>query len=307
MKKITGFSMTDDTCHFWKMKFDWLALDKMVKVVILGIVQDAGYPQPCCKKDCCKGSTKKLICCLGILDKGKKYMIDCTPDFREQISILDRHFDTSYDDSHPILDGIFLTHAHMGHYTGLIHLGRESINSKEVNVYTMPQMSSFLKGNAPFSQLVTLNNISLREMKGHVILSESLTISPVLVPHRSEFTETVGYFISGSKKKILFIPDIDKFEHMKGDQIEDLIDRVDYAFLDGTFFDETEILGRKISEIPHPLISESIKRFSTYPHRDRIYFVHLNHTNPCLRDSKERTMVEDLGFHFLNDLDEFEI
>ena len=41
--------------------------------------------------------------------------------------------------------GIFLTHAHIGHYSGLIHLGKEALGAKGISVYAMPKMSFFLK------------------------------------------------------------------------------------------------------------------------------------------------------------------
>ena len=46
-----------------------------------------------------------------------------------------------------------------------------------------------------------------------------------------------------------------------------------------------EIPGRDMSMIPHPFIDESIARFSHLPKnvRDRIRFIHLNHTNPAIQ------------------------
>ena len=64
--------------------------------------------------------------------------------------------------------------------------------------------------------------------------------------------------------------------------IEHMIDQVDVAFVDGTFFDAGELPGRDPSEMPHPTIRTSLERFSTFAHRERIRFIHLNHSNALL-------------------------
>ena len=113
------------------------------------------------------------------------------------------------------------------------------------------------------------------------------------MPHRDEYSETVGYVISGPNKSALFIPDIDKWEKWKLD-INAEIKKVDYALLDATFFDEKEINNRDISEIPHPFIIESMKKFEmmTPEEKNKIIFIHFNHTNPVLKDQRESTTVE---------------
>ena len=61
-----------------------------------------------------KKATKQLVSCIAIVDpvSKQKWIIDATPDFPEQLRMLD-----SIQSSD--LSGIFLTHAHIGHYTGL--------------------------------------------------------------------------------------------------------------------------------------------------------------------------------------------
>jgi pyrroloquinoline quinone biosynthesis protein B len=146
-------------------------------IVVLGIAQDAGYPQINCKKSCCEKSwdnpsIKKMVSCIGIKDPKTKraWLIDATPDIKEQLNIL-------LSDDYT-LEGIFLTHAHMGHYTGLLELGREAMGADAIPVYVMPKMKTFLETNGPWSQLVSLKNIELRLIKdGNIIpLTERLTI-----------------------------------------------------------------------------------------------------------------------------------
>ena len=79
-----------------------------------------------------------------------------------------------------------------------------------------------------------------------------------------------------------------------------MIKNVDYAFLDGTFFDEKEINNRDISEIPHPFIIESLELFNNLENIDKakVYFIHLNHTNPVLnKNSEEYKRVILSGFN----------
>jgi pyrroloquinoline quinone biosynthesis protein B len=264
-------------------------------LIVLGIAQDAGYPQADCKKSCCSElwsdkSKRKMVSCLGVRDPENKkvYLFDATPDIRDQLQILKNQDTTSYE-----LEGVFLTHAHIGHYTGLMQLGREVINAQSVDTYVMPRMSEFLSTNGPWDNLVKLNNIKLRSIadKKEIKLSPNLKVTPLSVPHRDEYSETVGYLIEGPKKKILFIPDIDKWEKWETN-IEQLIAQVDYAFLDGTFYRNGEIWGRDMSEIPHPFIQESMSRFKSLPEKEKtkIHFIHLNHTNALLDQTSEEYM-----------------
>jgi pyrroloquinoline quinone biosynthesis protein B len=198
------------------------------------------------------------------------------------------------------LDAIFLTHAHIGHYAGLIHLGREVLGASGMPVYVMPRMSNFLQTNGPWNQLVELKNIELKQLQANVSvrLNPRIALTPILVPHRGEYSETVAFIIEGcgneatgidnKRNRILFLPDIDRWEDWD-QSIETVIQSVDFAFLDGTFLADGELPGRDMSKIPHPTIEHSIKKFSKLPPEDRqkIFFIHLNHTNPLLRPEAE--------------------
>ena len=58
-----------------------------------------------------------------------------------------------------LIDGIFLTHAHIGHYTGLMYLGREGLGGNKIKVYALKRMASFLRKNGPWDQLIKLNRM----------------------------------------------------------------------------------------------------------------------------------------------------
>ena len=175
------------------------------------------------------------------------------------------------------------------------------MNADSIPAYAMPSMKNFLEQNGPWSQLVKNKNIALQELsnKKEIQLTNSLKVIPFTVPHRDEFSETIGYTIIGPNKKALFIPDIDKWEKWDTNII-DAIAKVDYAFIDGTFYDAAEINNRDISTIPHPFIIESMKLFKDLPatEKKKIYFIHFNHTNPVInKKSKQYRQVIQSGFN----------
>ncbi|MEL6820837.1 MAG: MBL fold metallo-hydrolase [Calditrichota bacterium] len=272
-------------------------------VVVLGIAQDAGYPQANCKKDCCAEAwenpqERRHASCIALVDprNGKRWLFEATPNMKLQLKQLD-HFSEPHAS---VVDGIFLTHAHIGHYIGLIHLGREVIGGSGVPVYAMPRMRSFLRENGPWSQLVKLKNIELKKLNADssAVLESDLSITPIQVPHRDEFSETVGFIIRGSEKSVLFLPDIDKWEKWNR-PIEDVLAMVDVAYLDATFYANGEIPGRDMALIPHPFVEESMARFVNLPDTEKrkIRFIHMNHTNPMLQpESEARKAVLNAGY-----------
>ena len=272
-------------------------------IVVLGVAQDAGYPQTNCYQPHCMRAwqdpdLKRLTSSIAVVDDEgmRKYLFDATPDMREQLFRLHE----MAPDPEFTLDGVFLTHGHIGHYTGLMHLGQEASNAKNVPVYAMPRMRSYLSDNGPWSQLVGYQNIRLVSLKDGegARLSDRLTVTPMLVPHRDEYTETVGYRIEGPNKSALFIPDIDKWSDWETD-IRDLVKSVDYALLDASFFADGELPGRDMSKIKHPFVADSMRLFADLSEAEkfRIIFIHFNHTNPLLVEgSPQQKDVEARGF-----------
>lgn len=284
-------------------------------LVLLGTVQDAGSPQIGCEKECCKdlfahpGIDRRVVS-LGLVDteNSKRYIFEATPDIARQLNTLKKY---STSKTTALVDGIFLTHAHIGHYTGLMYLGKEATNARKLSVFAMPRMKNYLETNGPWDQLVANQNIALTEMKNEraITLTPKLKVTPFLVPHRDEYSETVGYRITGPNKSALFIPDIDKWEKWNKD-ILDEIKKVDYAFLDATFYSGAEINNRDISQIPHPFIIESLEKFKglSKEERSKIVFIHFNHTNPVLNpDSKESKAVLEQGYSIGRAEDIFEL
>ncbi|WP_316805904.1 MBL fold metallo-hydrolase [Pedobacter agri] len=272
-------------------------------ILVLGVAQDGGYPHMGFKKICCSKAwqnpaMQKAVVALALVDpKAKKwYLFDATPDIKQQL----KDFGKQTKNQYPYLpDGIFITHAHIGHYTGLMEFGREVMNTKHVNVYVLPKLKSFLEDNGPWSQLVKLNNIKITALEdGKPIAFEENKITAFTVPHRDEYSETAGFKIETGAKNYLFIPDIDKWSKWNKSIVE-MVKQVDFAFLDATFYSADELGNRPISEVPHPLIVETQKLFEQEPIsvKAKIQFIHLNHSNKLLWDKNAQKDFSKTGFN----------
>jgi pyrroloquinoline quinone biosynthesis protein B len=263
--------------------------------LILGIAQDGGYPQAGCNRPDCVAAwrnpkLRRRVASIAIVDpqSHQRWIIDATPDFPSQLATLD----AAAPRGAALLDGILLTHAHIGHYLGLAHLGREVLGAHSIKVYAMPRMREFLQHNGPWVQLVRLKNIDIVPIEDGVpiALNARITVTPLRVPHRDEYSETVGFIIRGPSHSILWLPDIDKWEKWTT-PLESALARVDVAYIDGTFYDATELPGRDLSEIPHPLMTETLARLANSPLRAKVRFIHLNQSNPLLRERRNGVVV----------------
>ena len=270
---------------------------------VLGVVQDAGYPQAGCYEAHCIPGWKDVrlrrgAVSLGLIDPqtNRKYMFEATPNFPAQLYDLELEAPTERFE----FSGIFLTHAHIGHYAGLMFLGHEAMGASNVPVFAMPRMARFLRANGPWSQLVAYKNVRLEPLEDKAVkILGKLQVTPFLVPHRDEYSETVGYRIVGPEKSAIFIPDINKWHEWKTD-IAELVTTVDYALLDAGFFADGELPGRDMSLIPHPFVTETMETLKHLSREDRIkvWFIHMNHTNPLLNPgSPESRKVRSEGFN----------
>lgn len=241
-----------------------------------------------------------MVASIGVVDElaEKSWMIDATPDFKDQWQMLNEC------QKHNQIDGIFLTHGHIGHFTGLINLEKAVMNSHLFKVWVMPKLGKLIKNNLPWKSLVDMKNIDLMRITNNqpIELSKSISITPIRVPHRDEFSETVAFIIKGPNNKILFLPDIDNWEQFP--QIDKLLSMVDIAFIDGTFFNSVELHNRDMTKVPHPTIENSLSRLAKFC--DKVHFIHLNHTNPVLqRNSLELKTVIKAGFRIAAQGDRF--
>lgn len=264
----------------------------MSSVIILGLAQDGGVPQIGCRCENCltiddgRGWAVSVV----MVDWPSKqyWFIDATPNFSSQYN----YMCAQYPDLK--LAGIFLTHAHIGHYTGLMFLGREAMNAQQLPVYGSPKMHQFLSTNAPWSMLLELNNIHFQEIADQqsITLTPQLAISAQTVHHRSEFSDTFSFFIKGDNHQLFYCPDIDDWEHTPP-PLNARLKEGDHALLDATFFSGDELPGRDISKIPHPLVHQTID--FTKDGEFTTWMIHLNHSNPLWAKGPERTWLDSQG------------
>ena len=252
-------------------------------IYVLGNVQDAGLPHIGCDEEICINAYTEKIkyypTSLALVDiQNHEYsLFDVTPDISDQLRIIENHIFNKF----LLPKDIFITHAHIGHYAGLMYFGREALGSKGVQVNVLPRMYDFISLNGPWSQLVNLENIALNKVnfRDNIEITPNLSVVPIKVPHRDEFSETAAFLILGPNKSALFLPDIDKWDKWSMNIVE-MLSNVDYAFIDATFYSSDEI-NRNIEEIPHPLVTETMDLLSDLPYeqRNKVYFIHMNHTN----------------------------
>jgi pyrroloquinoline quinone biosynthesis protein B len=287
-----------------------LSSPSATRAVVLGIAQDGGVPHIGCRQPLCVAARRdptrrQRVACLGLIDdvSRQRFVIDATPDLAAQIDSLNG--ERAPDNPKRPLDGILLTHAHIGHYTGLMYLGREALGADHVPVLATPRMARFLRDNGPWSQLVALGQIEVREVEpGREVQLGRFRVTPLLVPHRDEYTDTVAFRVRGPSRSLLYVPDIDKWE--KWDRrIVDEVAGVDVALLDGTFEDAAEVPGRSLAEIPHPLVGETMALLSAPALGGRVHFIHLNHTNRLLWDADAVRGIDARGFRVARDGEAF--
>ena len=280
------------------------------KVRVLGVAQDGGLPHAACRCERCEAARHDPrlasgVASLGIIDpaagQGEVFLVDATPDIVEQLILLEdaRRAPIGHVDRAP-LDGVLLTHAHMGHYLGLAHLGFEAVSVKGLPVWASQRMVDFLADNAPWDQLVNTGGILPRALSPNtpLVLTEQITVTPLWVPHRGEYTDTVGYRISGPRKTLLYVPDCSPWERWEV-PLERALEGVDIALLDATFYSGDELPGRDLSKIGHPLVVDTMDRLQSRVDSGslEVWFIHLNHSNPALDpQSTERQAITRRGF-----------
>ncbi len=283
-------------------------------VLVLGTAQDAGVPQVNCFSPNCEAVRQGLrqrprVASLGVVDPqdGRRFLIDATPDFVDQVGALLLHPEGNETPTGSVrleehLHGVFLTHSHMGHYTGLIHTGREGAASRDLPLYASTRMLAYLRANEPWAFLFDNEHLEAFALEpGRTVeLTPRLRVTPVDVVHRQEFADTFGYLIEGPARSLLYVPDADVWEGWTV-PFETLVDRTDIALLDGSFFSHDELGHRPQGDVPHPPVITTIELFEQRAgdgkDNPETWFIHLNNTNPLWDpDSSESTVVRDAGF-----------
>lgn len=273
---------------------------------VLGVAQDAGVPQlgcrcPRCERARAKGDGSFAASIALANPDGHVYLFDASPDIRDQLPLVRSLLNVDRRDAARVrrpVDGIFLTHGHMGHYAGLLQLGFEAAHTDAIPVFGTPRMVELLSTQAPWSQLVEKQEIAVHTLTENMPTQVGdVTVRAVTVPHRAEFTDTVGYRIEGPRKTALYLPDVARWEQVP--KMPALLAGVDLLLLDGTFYSGDELPGRDLSQIGHPLVTDSMARLQSRVDSGalEVVFIHLNHSNPLLEEgSPARVEVTSRGF-----------
>ena len=279
------------------------------RVIVLGSGQDGGLPQFGARMAADAAArldplAVRLGPSLAVLDDtGRCLLIDASPDIKEQESRLLRLPAYAARKAANPFDGVVLTHAYMGHYVGLAHFGREAAHTHQLPVWCTPEMAAFLRKHAPWEQLVALKNIALHPAAPDSVIEPwpGLKIRVFAVPHRGEYTDTLGLSIN---EKLLYVPDIDGWQHWAHARAE--VARHALCLLDATFFSPAEIPGRDLKEISHPFIEDTLRAFGDMAKGRRLVLTHFNHSNPvCDPGSPQARAVLGAGFELAAEMQEF--
>lgn len=291
---------------------------------VLGTAQDGGLPHAACDCERCNAaredhSRRRSIASIALIIPADEapttiYLVDATPDIREQLDALRdvRDPPAGRVDRQPV-SGVLLTHAHIGHYLGLAFFGFEAVSTSELPVHCTPRMAAFLEQNGPWEQMVKAGNIDLIEhAPGDAYQLGNVKVTPVKVPHRDEYSDTVGYRFEGPNRTILYIPDTEPWRTWHPPQPDPmtLFEGVDVLLVDGSFYSPTELPGRDVATIGHPLMTETMDLLQERVRSGDlvVYFTHLNHSNPALEP--ESAALQDIrrqGFRVLRDGQEFDL
>lgn len=267
----------------------------MVIIQILGTAQDGGIPQLGCNCSNCKlahndESYARLVASIAIIGNSNTILVDTTPDIVKQLNNLRNYKAPS--SKNPI-DGVIITHLHLGHYIGLLQFGTEAAATKELAVYTTEEVKEFITTNKPFKYLKERKQISLcRLTLNNEISFNEFSICPFEVPHRNEDGNTIGIEIKNDKtdSTLLYISDTDSLTN----EIIQKINSAEKVVFDGTFYSEDELPRQK--DVPHPPMMTTATILG-YQDPKKFYFTHLNHSNPAVNSrSQEAKALEKMNY-----------
>jgi len=307
--KATGFAAAG-------LSLGWSGRAPDLHAMVLGTAQDGGMPQAGCYTPACEAARSAddpyFVASLALLapKQDRFYLIDASPDLVRQLDLIPYvEFRQRAANRRPF-DGIFLTHAHIGHYLGLAMLGREGVGISSTACWCTPRMASFLATNGPWSLMVEEGRLDLRPMTPgrQYTIDDQLVATAIDVPHRDEYSDTVGFLFEGPAGSLFYLPDVDRWG-IGGFDLEAVVERADVALLDGSFFSAAELPGREQEDIPHPLIPDTMARLQSRVDRGgRVVFTHLNNSNPVFDPrSEERRKVIERGFEIAREGDTFDL
>lgn len=273
-------------------------------LTLLGTGQDGGVPQAGCGCANCLAAfadarRRRYPVAVGVRDAvGGMHLIEATRALPEQLRVWSEAVGMEV----PVRPNtVLLTHAHLGHIEGMGQFGREAMGCSGVPLVASDSVVELLADRnllEPFEQAQT------DEFGVPALSVPGVEIDFIQVPHRADASDTYAILIGGESARVLFLPDHDDWEqtlHAVGEAdprawFASL--RLTHVLLDATFWSAEELTGRDISEVPHPLVEDTLARLGTLQRGDpEIHLIHLNHSNP-LNDpaGPQRLAIEASGW-----------
>lgn len=244
-----------------------------IRLIVLGSGQDGGSPQFGSTRDVGRTRTASSVAVLGSDDL--VLLFDATPDIRVQSLMLPPR-----QESQGPVDAVFITHAHMGHYAGLVHFGKEAAATPDIPLFAPDSVIAFLESNQPWATLFSnayLDPIPIDESTATI---GEISVEAIPVPHRAEFSGTCAYSISVNDEPwVLYLPDIDSWGAWP--DAEEELARHRVCLVDAAFSSPDELSTRDLADIPHPLVPDTVARFAHLTPKTRVVLTHMNHTNPA--------------------------
>lgn len=184
-----------------------------MKVTILGSGTSTGVPQIGCQCKVCTSNDPRdcrLRASAMVEADGVRILLDCGPDFREQM--------IRYDDFRPI-DGVLLTHEHYDHVGGVDDL-RPYCAFGDITLYGDALTVSDIRNRMPYcfrtNPYPGVPRIALEEVRPHEpIYIKGIEVIPLQVMHGR--LPILGYRIGG----LVYITDLktlpdEEWEYLKG-------------------------------------------------------------------------------------------
>lgn len=231
-----------------------------MKITILGSGTSTGVPEIGCTCPACASidPKDKRLRCSGMVEvDGIRILMDCGPDFREQMNRLD---------DFQAIDAVLITHEHYDHVGGLDDL-RPFCRFRDVPVYAEPYAARHLRERIPYCFAETLYpgvpRISLEEIHPGVpfhvsnMEGKKVEVLPIRVMHGK--LPILGYRIGRMAwiTDMLTMPE-EEYEHLHG---------LDVLVMNAL---------RPEPHYTHQCISEALENVRRLAPKET-YFVHMSH------------------------------
>ncbi|MCH2174922.1 MAG: MBL fold metallo-hydrolase [Lentisphaeria bacterium] len=229
----------------------------------LGTGTSQGVPEILCDCDVCTSDSpydKRLRCSLALYDEHHNYIIDITPDFRQQMLRSPKYR----------LDAILLTHLHADHFLGMDDTRKYvRLMEKDIPLYIPQHMErSFRKvfnytlgKKVPGLYRPRFELIPIKDQK--TILLEPFKVTPLPVQHG--YYHTLGYLIEANNTKVAYLTDTKRICPPTEKYLVD----VDYMIVDALWDDGKNHTG-------HMNLEEAVSLIQTYKPK-QAYLTHITH------------------------------